>query len=536
MRRLLVVLALLASIAPVRASAQEPPPPTPRTTNRYTPLPEEDTLVSTRAGDVYTRIVRPKLPASLKAPVILTYTPYGALSSVDTDYVRKGYAVVLADVVGTGDSGGCWDYGGVRERASAYDLVEWLGTRAWSSGKVGMIGVSYDGTTANMAASERPPHLATIVPIAAISDWYGYAYEGGVRYFLMDPVQRQGLVLDEQGFDTPATFDFGYSLAPSGAGLPNRDPQRACADRLEHTIKGYSPAPNYDDFWRERNYRTNPPQVPALVIAGWRDYNVKHSESTRLFAALPGFKMLVMGQVAHGLPAEFDVERLEHAWFDYFLMGLETYVTQQAQSWSAANDGALRKDASWPPPGTADVTLPLGPGTATYVDDGLGTESRALATHAGGMLWYETADLTAPVRLSGAARLDLAATTLGTSTSFTPVLFDLGPGDAKNAQCTFLGTQDACTISRGFLNARYREGLEHGADLVFGEAYRARVPFIDNDWVVAAGHRFGLALMSSNVWWAVPDAERAVNSIDLAASSLVLPVVGGPAAAAAAGL
>ena len=59
---------------------------------------------------------------------------------------------------------------------------------------------------------------------------------------------------------------------------------------------------------------------------------------------------------------------------------------------------------------------------------------------------------------------------------------------------------------------------------------RAAVGFIDNDWVVPAGHRIGLAVMSSNLWWALPDQARAVNTLvssPEARSALVLPVVGG---------
>ena len=85
----------------------------------------------------------------------------------------RGYARAVADVPGTGNSGGCWDYGGTLERQAGYDLVEWLGTRPWSSGRVGMIGGSYDGTTANMVAADNAPHLATIVPEVAIGRWYG---------------------------------------------------------------------------------------------------------------------------------------------------------------------------------------------------------------------------------------------------------------------------------------------------------------------------------------------------------------------------
>ena len=124
-------------------------------------------------------------------PVILHLTPYHVLSPTNgpatlplvdgVEMVKKGYAFVFADVRGTWASGGCWDYGGISERHDGYDLVEWLGTRPWTNGKVAMMGVSYPGTTPNAAAVEQPPHLATIIPISGISRWWGYAYQQGTR-------------------------------------------------------------------------------------------------------------------------------------------------------------------------------------------------------------------------------------------------------------------------------------------------------------------------------------------------------------------
>jgi predicted acyl esterase len=137
-------------------------------------------------------------------------------------------------------------------------------------------------------------------------------------------------------------------------------------------------------------------------------------------------------------------------------------------------------------------------------------------------------------------KLSLFAKSIATSTAYTPVLFDLGtPVTTTTSICTFEPAQQACVISRGFLNARYRDGLEVGKDLVPNEEYRATVRFIDNDWVVKAGHRIAIALMSSNVWWAVPDPERALNTIfhdTTHPSALILPIVGGADAASSAGL
>ena len=122
----------------------------------------------------------------------------------------KGYARAVADVLGTRNSSGCWDYGGADEQQSGVDLVNFLAAQPWSNGKVAMIGGSYDGTTATMVAArgEDVPGLAAIVPIAGISRWYGYAYGDGVRYFLNSERPT------DEGIDTPLAFDFGLARTP----------------------------------------------------------------------------------------------------------------------------------------------------------------------------------------------------------------------------------------------------------------------------------------------------------------------------------
>ncbi|MFN2614433.1 MAG: CocE/NonD family hydrolase C-terminal non-catalytic domain-containing protein [Actinomycetota bacterium] len=178
-------------------------------------------------------------------------------------------------------------------------------------------------------------------------------------------------------------------------------------------------------------------------------------------------------------------------------------------------------------------------GALSYVDLGTDTEDHALGGTGPSSLLFETAPLASDVRIEGLPRLEVEASTLGTETHYTPVLFDLGPPVSVDPSlCTFVTASNACTITRGFLNARYRDGLSSGVDLSPGARYHASVRFIDNDWVVRAGHRIAVAVMSSNVWWAMPDAERAQNTIFVGAggTALVLPVVGGSDAAAAAGL
>ena len=102
-------------------------------------------------------------------PVIFTLTPYIADSYQDRAmyFARHGYVFALVDVRGRGNSGGVFDPF-AQEARDGYDVVEWLARQPWSNGKVAMWGGSYAGYDQWATAKERPPHLATIVPAAAV--------------------------------------------------------------------------------------------------------------------------------------------------------------------------------------------------------------------------------------------------------------------------------------------------------------------------------------------------------------------------------
>ena len=244
-------------------------------------------IVPTRHGKLYLEVVHPTSSGEVvKSPVVLTLSPYSVLgrNGDSADWVPNGYARGHADVIGTGNSGGCYDYGGKREKETGYDLVEWIAKQKWSNGKIGMIGGSYDGTTANATAVMRPPHLTTIVPEAAINHWYGYAYSGGIRYSYQNgALGHQGqTAADDQGFDTPLAFDFGLAIPPP---LDPQNPDWAervqenitPCDELTHTEHGYDDTPDYDKFWIERDYKRDAAKVtiPVLVASNWGDWNVK---------------------------------------------------------------------------------------------------------------------------------------------------------------------------------------------------------------------------------------------------------------------
>jgi predicted acyl esterase len=285
----------------------------------------------------------------------------GALGGA-SHYVQRGYARLWADVVGTGNSSGCFDYGGIREQQSGYDVVEWIARQSWSTGKVGMIGGSYNGTTATATAITRPPHLTTIVPEAAISRWYEYAFSGGVRYFdnNEDP--------SNEGVDTPLAFDFGLALPPP---VDATDPSwadrvastiRPC-DELEHTQYGYDDTPDYDAFWFERDYvnRAGSIRIPVLVAYNWGDWNVKQEESINLYRALtnsPNRKLYAGTRWhSHGTPGG-NYGKTVDAWFDHYLRGKANGIQDTPAVHSEMSDYSAPIDwyaGAWPP--TKGVTL-----------------------------------------------------------------------------------------------------------------------------------------------------------------------------------
>jgi X-Pro dipeptidyl-peptidase len=543
------------------------------------PVAETHRIPTVGGAEINVEIVRPADDA--RAPVILTYSPYNTLSEGTTPnlanddlgqtYVPRGYARAVADVLGTRNSSGCWDYGGADEQQSGVDVVNYLARQPWSNGKVAMIGASYDGTTANMVAArgDDAPGLAGIVPIAAISRWYGYAYGNGVRYLLNSEHPT------DEGFDTPLAFDFGLVRTPptdpSDPSFAQKLESRANpCESVEHTLKGYDRSPDYDGFWRERDYLkdANGFRAAALIAHGWQDYNVKQDEGVRLFEALGNgvpFKRAYLFQGAHESPPGDAWQALLDAFFEHTLKGVQNGVDtgpavitegRTVDAGGYAGDG-VREEASWPPAGTEEKTLWLRrtfdqdlpgvsvppPGTGetgllsdqpnteakdnvfSWVDTGAATEELSARDplnepgHGYYSLYFKSEPLAADTRLAGRAVLDAVVRAEQGGASVTPILVDVSPDGSMR------------TVERGFLNLDYRAGLET-ADPAPGEWVKARVDLLPQDFTFSKGHRIGLIVQSSNTVWAVPGSPGVANiltgplpDVSPVGSRLTLPLV-----------
>jgi predicted acyl esterase len=135
-------------------------------------------------------------------------------------------------------------------------------TAGWTTGKVGMIGTSYNGTLPIAAASTGVEGLEAIVPISAISDWYDYYRANGM-------VRAPG---GFQGEDLDVLTEYIYSRADETG------PQRTlCWPTVEQVAADQDRATgNRSAFWQERNYMKDVGEVEAatLLAHGNNDFNL----------------------------------------------------------------------------------------------------------------------------------------------------------------------------------------------------------------------------------------------------------------------
>jgi putative CocE/NonD family hydrolase len=114
-------------------------------------------------------IYRPKEDG--RFPVILVRTPYGRKGNEQQarPFVASGYAYILADVRGRGDSEGEFiPYANTGE--DGFDLIEWAAKQPWSTGKIGTLGGSYSAWIEWHTALLHPPHRTAMVSIGTTGD------------------------------------------------------------------------------------------------------------------------------------------------------------------------------------------------------------------------------------------------------------------------------------------------------------------------------------------------------------------------------
>ncbi|WP_024801949.1 CocE/NonD family hydrolase [Nocardia sp. BMG51109] len=279
--------------------------------------------------------------------------------TVDRQLIKSGYSQVVVDVRGTGFSQGEWDMLRQREQQDTVEVIDWTARQPWSTGKVGMNGISYSGINQVQAAEKHPDALKAIFPVVPGSDLINdvLAPGGGFGFnfipLWLTAINSLKWVPDVQSivngkFDTrwlgdrmadPYTYMDVLLSAYTSTRMEDLDP------RVKQMLS---------DYTAERQAWLGDPSsidIPTFVAGGWHDlFTYSESKIYNEVSLPPGQKQLFMGNTYHlnsgseygrpGLPPRLDV--LQRAWFDKWLKGIDngidTYgpvtLRQQGGGWT----------------------------------------------------------------------------------------------------------------------------------------------------------------------------------------------------------
>jgi hypothetical protein len=274
------------------------------------------------ATDIY-RPTSNGTPLAGGLPTILGRTSYGK----ETDFLwrrpvidyftPRGYAVVVQDMRGRGNSQGIGEYfhtATPKDGDDGYDTVEWIAAQDWSNGRIGTTGSSHGGMVQIAMALKRPPHLSAMwIDVAPTNNYAHQAREGGAMQMMMFSA------LFMHAHDAPEVRDDVAKTSTVHRGMeqmrewlrqtpwkPGRTPLSVSAT-LEQTLFDYYWRGEYDDYWASEfnNYEAffaNQIDIPTVYSGGWWDpYAVA---TTNHFAVMSRQnktpQKLLMGPWIHG--------------------------------------------------------------------------------------------------------------------------------------------------------------------------------------------------------------------------------------------
>jgi hypothetical protein len=551
-----------------------------------------DVMIPMRDGvKLHAVVLIPK--GARNAPILLTRTPYNATgltshaasphlgpilqgydNAVDV-IVDGGYIRVVEDVRGKYGSEG--DYvmnrplsgpqnpTPVDHSTDTYDTIDWLVKNTpESNGRVGILGISYDGFTPLMALVNPHPALKVSVPMNPMVDgWMGddWFHNGAFRELGMSYIYEQEASRDNsERWWTGHQDDWDVYLEEGSAGELG---QRHGMEQIGFWRKILA-HPSYDAFWRDqamdRILGSQPLKVPVLLVASLWDQE-------DIYGALAVYKaikpkdtandkvFLVMGPWFHGQEigdgsslgalkfhsdtALYFRQNVLRPFLDHYLKdsGSENVISPVTAFETGTNkwlklpswpDGCLTGCTIKPTPlyltagGRAGFAPPK-PGDSAYdeyvSDPAKPVPFRRRPDLGSGQTWqnwlvsdqreasgrtdvavFVSDTLREPVKISGQPVVNLIASTSGTDSDWVVKVIDVYP-DEVAGDAEMGGYQ--LMISADIFRGRYRESLETPKAIEAGKPLLYKFALPTANHVFLAGHRMMVQVQSS--WFPLYD-------------------------------
>ena len=421
-------------------------------------------------------------------------------------WVPDGYACLRIDSRGAGCSPGYLDVWSPRETLDLYRCVEWAGTQPWSTGKVGINGISYYAMNQWTVGALRPPHLAALCIWEGSSDYYReLCRHGGILSDFLHSWHPRQVASVQHGVGTRGAKSAITGEPVAGPEtLPNEQLARDRADSPGEAKRRTL----YDDYYAARTATFEDIEVPLLSAANWGGVGLHtrgnfegflRAGSRQKWLEVHGDTHFTHFYSAYG-------EALQKRFFGHFLKGEDTGWDRQPHvSLNIRHPGetfVLRAENEWPltrtqwtkyflqPDGGLERTVPAVETVRSYdtTGDGLTFSTPPLG---------QSLEITGPV----AAKLWVSSETTDADLILALRLFD-----PQGKEVTFIGSNDPRTpIGLGWLRASHRK-LDsekstpyrpwHTHDEVWplmpGEPVEVDVEIWPTSIVVPAGYRLAL--------------------------------------------
>lgn len=258
------------------------------------------------------------------------------------ELIHHGYHFVSVDIRGTGASFGA-EYGDSWQAGhDTAAVVDWICAQEWSSGRVGMVGISYEGMMQFFTAAFRPEGLKCIAPqYPGLPQCY---VDGGLAIASFARVwERLHKGISEHEPAAPVDGPDGPRLRREAEAERSPDRYRWVTTFSEMDPRDVTRMSSYDGLLRRRQRPDlglggaavssgwadscdliNQSGVPAYLVTGWWDLTFT-GYLIDAFNRLEVPKKLIVGPWNHGQGGDPELLR----WFDYWLKGIENGVMEE---------------------------------------------------------------------------------------------------------------------------------------------------------------------------------------------------------------
>ncbi|MBN1548736.1 MAG: prolyl oligopeptidase family serine peptidase [Syntrophaceae bacterium] len=300
---------------------------------------------------------------------------------------------------------------------------------------------------------------------------------------------------------------------------------------------------DYNDFWTSRDYLNNLDHVRAAVLIshGFNDWNVMPEHSLRIYQALKkkGIPVLIYyHQGGHGGPPPM---KMMNRWFTKYLYGNENGVDKEDRAWIVRESDDPSKPTSYkdyPNPDAKPVKLFLvrgapergelsmhktsGQGRETLVDNfSFSGDMLSQAEWTNHRLIYVTPELKSPVHLSGTVNITIKLASNKSAANLSIWLVSLPWEKGNKVKIT------DNIITRGWADPQNRRSIRKSKPLVPGEFYKLKFDLQPDDQIIPAGQQIGLMIFSSDRDYTLRPNPGTTLTIQLDATHIKLPIVGG---------